>query len=1586
MKLVSKKQGDTQLREFTFWEHIFSLIPLNDTELRKEVADISQITSGYTFTPLVPDGEFEVTNRKGKKVTVDGDDLISGASDRKAMIPVGTPEYQKFFQRKLKLLDKIQKKYHGEGHETLEQEIGILRCKNQNLMDGIGYENSPGTSIIHTDFGLQKFQDVLYDIETEQKNKSDDMMKWSLKDPAVVEQSMKEFGLTDIQRKFKEINEHNAEWAKEWYHGKRNPEKLREIGEKLKNDVKELDVYIPAFEKKYRADMALPEEQRKIYNITNRRDISINDLIIDKDADIEDRGINGRNWENRKIEFAEELERQLITAELQEIATNTKLSPDLKTKVKSYIAVTNANLDAEAKGTYEGNALSSESITGIRRLMDLKAAAEKNPQAAGAKEILALADKHLNDPANAAMVEKANKINQEHAEMLKKVTSLNNAADEAGIKNGDRLTAIYKQKDLGGSGELRYYRSTIATMQYFNKESDEVVLSDMRAARDNPENCTPEEKQKMARAIEKFFKSVMEFDNEKCEYNSYQELWSDPKHKDLHIMGSIAMESEQLVKQYKKLMKDPDAKCALDQDLFHEVESKLTLLELEAPVAGTTGVLAEVYNEPSMADYSMQQLVRADPDVLTDLQSKTKEIGLIHVAGIRNFTNQTIQPKEKYIKAINRERNKLGLKPFADEDDITDRYYDVIQAIDNAAARDLEKAEELKAAEKKEEPVKEEKPTELQQEEPKKEEVKQEEPQKEEIKQEEPQKEEIKQEEPQKEEIKKEEPQKEAPKEPEIAEPEIKPRKRRNTIDLHHETEAVPDLADEYFTQKIAGQKHKYNRAREALQKHQEKQSAQNGWQDGDAEIESLEADAAYAQYEKRYRARHAGPYIKRKEIQQGTQRGDFLDYLTEAEKGLNARHRFDVGRVFSGDSKDMQQLKQSIAAYKEYVKNPFAEKFALVTEMDLLDDILDSADNYKYAKTHDPKTGKKKQPDSKMGRARLDAADSIWEYAQNRKFKVMDLKAQYEEEFENDPVEGAPQHSAYEGFGAFLYGDDDDDYKPHNDYLNLRKNGAENEGPTLGTELEDDINALVHGYPGEFSRKYALKQVIVRKALVDEYGKDAVPDDEIFAKKYKEFAENGVLDKVDQLSNEAISDFRHDPMQFYQSLGLNFTRKKTTPQKELPKPNKTVDEIGDRPVLRERTAGELKRAEKKLEEKKSRFEEKAVVAFLHEFYQEAKKEIMDNVNLSDEEKKQRIRQNPRKKYIEDNKQAYMKDENFRNFMDSIKNEDTLNALQAKSGKELFEYYKSGVYLNQPEKQQEPVKQEPVKQEHVKQEHVKQEPVKQEPVKQEPVKQQDAPAAKFGEAGYLSTFLANAQKNGWNAPEDKEFLTQVYNRAQNANQAADRKDMADLAHKIESKPLAPETAAASKSRFAHRAYNTLQMDEDKAFTNSARIEAGNVFAQAAASYQHAAKKQKAAEAFNVNEVRAEAQAKLNASFEEKKQYPDKNAAVQEYAVITASVPVQSMQSKGALTGLSKDDFDVQVNALKKTKPFKTMIDGGSDKTLFEKATRDKGQDLYAELGRSRTLSQKQQQQKQQQQKEKEKVRNMDDPKKGGMKI
>ena len=696
MPNVKKEQARFQFKEFNYWEHIFSLIPKDDQEMRKEIDAMIKETVKFTiYDQPEPDGEFIVKNRDGEKVTVNGEQLIYGAKDRPAYIPVDDPVYADFFERKLDLLDRIEEKYHGKGHEILKQEIGILRCKNQNLSDGIGIDFSPGYSIITGANGVQKLQDVLYTIEKDQKNKSDDRMKWSLNDPAIVEKTMKDFGITDIQKKHKEIHEHNAEWAKEWFMGQRDPKKLREIGKKFKKDVKELDACIKNFEKKYIEDMKLPEKDRKIYNITTRHDCKVNDLII-LDDKMEGRGINGKNWEDHKVQFAEELERQLITAELDAVRfdKSVKLPKKLKETIDSYIAVTNAHFDQDGSVShYGGNFFNSDGIAGIRRLMDVRAEAAKTPKDKGAKKIIELADRHLNDPANAAMVEKAKKINQEFAEKGKKIADLTKEVHEAAIDNGNRLMQIYDERKLGGTGTLRFYRSTVAAMQYFNKDDDETVLKGMRTLMNNPENVSPEVKQEMARELEKFFKGVMEFDNKKCEFHKYEELWTDPKHKDLNVMTAICMECEPLIKQYQVLMNDPQAKCALDQNMFKEVKSKMGLLETELQVSLGTDFVAKMYSHPGMADFSMSQLTKATTEEAGGMYKKIKDQGFIELMTFADGSKKTITPNQSFMSAVNKERTALGLKAFTDENVMNDRYKEIIDTINKAASKEKVKEE-----------------------------------------------------------------------------------------------------------------------------------------------------------------------------------------------------------------------------------------------------------------------------------------------------------------------------------------------------------------------------------------------------------------------------------------------------------------------------------------------------------------------------------------------------------------------------------------------------------------------------------------------------------------------------------------------------------------------------------------------------------------------------------------------------------------------------------------------------------------------------------------------------------------------------
>lgn len=324
-----------------------------------------------------------------------------------------------------------------------------------------------------------------------------------------------------------------------------------------------------------------------------------------------------------------------------------KLPPELKNKIDNYIGVTNAHFDLDDKHKeYKGNIFDTASITGIRRLMDIREEAAKTPNNKGAKMIIGLADSHLKDPANAGLVEKANEINRKYAETAKKVADLTNEVHRDGINNGNRLRDIYEAKKLGGGRTLRFYRSTVATMQYFNKDSDEEILKGMCTLMNDPEKAAPETKKKMARELEKLFKGIMEFDNKKCEYESYEELWTDPKHKDFSIMTSIASECEPLLSQYKILMKDPVSGCALDEKMFNEVKSKVSLLEETTPATTANSSVSNMYRSSGLADFDIEYLPDKDGETIVNKANAINDYGLLILGNLAVASKFAIQPNE----------------------------------------------------------------------------------------------------------------------------------------------------------------------------------------------------------------------------------------------------------------------------------------------------------------------------------------------------------------------------------------------------------------------------------------------------------------------------------------------------------------------------------------------------------------------------------------------------------------------------------------------------------------------------------------------------------------------------------------------------------------------------------------------------------------------------------------------------------------------------------------------------------------------------------------------------------------------------
>ena len=441
----------------------------------------------------------------------------------------------------------------------------------------------------------------------------------------------------------------------------------------------------------------------------------------------------------------------------------------------------------------------------------------------------------------------------------------------------------------------------------------------------------------------------------------------------------------------------------------------------------------------------------------------------------------------------------------------------------------------------------------------------------------------------------------------------------------------------------------------------------------------------------KEWEAMDAPDEQAKKEAALATQRDEFSKKLDELSKGLHARHRGDLAGLFSGATKEMQELRDAIADYKAFRKNPKDPKFEGKSEFGLIDQIRTKADDYYEAKMTDPRTGETISMDSKskMGQTRARSAQEISKLAAAFEVKVY-KDAEAAENIENENGKKA------------LQADKADEVKEKDTY------------------------------------DYLLKQ--------EEPGKQQEPEK---------------FEKID------VEPARRYSMRNPKSPDIN-----APVAQEIP-----------------------------FEQQKLSFADLAAETFLRHFH---KQQVDDFVKQNPGTKPEQFSV---EKYLSDNKETYMKeDQNFLSFMDTIKDQPTLDQMKAKSPDELHQYYARGQFRMQAAPEQELIVENKI----------------------------------LGDGNV------------------------------------------DLEAKIE---------AAQK-----------QLKE------------------------HVAKNQK---------------------------YPNKKDAQQEYAAIATAHFVRSQQKNGEMLDMSDQGFEDLVKETVNSKPFHAVIRKYDDKEMFNKATRDKGQDMYAALSTAR---------------------------------
>ena len=428
-KLVKKGQIYNQMKNATHWDHISSLMDKDDTLYEQVQEALGESTIAVMPDSYSADDSITVDDSYGRTRTMSSANIFMG-DDVNGIPPIintEDPYFVAHVNKELKLLDKLEKQYKNKpDNDMLMQHIRMLKVQDSNALKGNGFCAAPGAALYGG--GFEKMTDTLCNSDPEVKND-----KSGLPYRQRFEKSSKKLGLTDLFTDFVDLQVHNAEWAKEWNKAAPDPKSLRKIGQKMKDDMIRMDGHMKTFEHNYLEDMKKPEDQRELRNVFGHRDIANNDVVYDFSKGAPDkpiRAVNGEHWDAQKEHFLQELEGQLIGADLMKLQRDVKKgkSKVLSSMVQDMIdGCTAEYMDSfEKKKEKSKRAVAFDYIVRVQKLQELELEAKKGTDFFS-KMVAEIAKDHLRTPEalkamsdmeNQAAAEKVNSITIEQENTL----------------------------------------------------------------------------------------------------------------------------------------------------------------------------------------------------------------------------------------------------------------------------------------------------------------------------------------------------------------------------------------------------------------------------------------------------------------------------------------------------------------------------------------------------------------------------------------------------------------------------------------------------------------------------------------------------------------------------------------------------------------------------------------------------------------------------------------------------------------------------------------------------------------------------------------------------------------------------------------------------------------------------------------------------------------------------------------------------------------------------------------------------------------------------------------------------------------
>ena len=189
-----------------------------------------------------------------------------------------------------------------------------------------------------------------------------------------------------------------------------------------------------------------------------------------------------------------------------------------------------------------------------------------------------------------------------------------------------RIDSIYGARNAQVSSMIsnnrqRYIKGYVGPMAYFYQDSEEKTAERVRALETDPQSATTEQKQKMAKELEKAFSLIVNFDLQELNFDKISDV-CDEAYEKTAVMARFCFEFNLLFNDYKTLQNDPDVETLLTKEEFEEVKAKKDFIQMTNTLFGK---VPELMSEPQHEEMDAVRLLTWTDDQFAKEMEKQKK-------------------------------------------------------------------------------------------------------------------------------------------------------------------------------------------------------------------------------------------------------------------------------------------------------------------------------------------------------------------------------------------------------------------------------------------------------------------------------------------------------------------------------------------------------------------------------------------------------------------------------------------------------------------------------------------------------------------------------------------------------------------------------------------------------------------------------------------------------------------------------------------------------------------------------------------------------------------------------------------------